>query len=430
MISFRPRERAPRIGLVGWFGSGNLGNDGTLEALLGHLRTAYPQAAVDVLTNAPDVVTERYGLPATQLHWLHAPHPAGAPQRSLARRAVRVAHGAMRDACLMAVWVRRHDVAIVPGTGSLETTTAIRPWQLPWSLFILSASGRLLGTRVALVSVGASVVTDRLTRWLTVGAARLAHYRSFRDEYSRQSIRRMGVVDARDRVFPDLVFGLAPTTTATAVAGPNGRAAVGVGLMAWTGDPTERSRAGEIYQEYVTRLTEFTGWLVAQGYDVRLLVGDAEDGAVARAVQRALSDPRLADGRVAYEECSTLADVRHQIEQVDLVVATRYHNVLCGVMAAKPTIALSYGDKHAALMATMGMEEFATPVRGLDVERLRGLFTRLEAEQGRVRAELARRRDDQIRAVAEQFAHLDAALADFLPGGSDPDVPVDVEDHA
>ena len=93
MISFRPRERAPRIGLVGWFGSGNIGNDGTLEALLGHLRTAYPQAAVDVLTNAPDVVTERYGLPATQLHWLHSPHPAGVPQRSLARRAVRVAHG-------------------------------------------------------------------------------------------------------------------------------------------------------------------------------------------------------------------------------------------------------------------------------------------------------------------------------------------------
>ena len=71
-----------------------------------------------------------------------------------------------------------------------------------------------------------------------------------------------------------------------------------------------------------------------------------------------------------------------------------------------------------------------TPVRGLDVERLRGLFTRLEAEQGRVRAELARRRDDQIRAVAEQFAHLDAALADRLPRGSGPDVPVDVEDHA
>ena len=121
--------------------------------------------------------------------------------------------------------------------------------------------------------------------------------------------------------------------------------------------------------------------------------------------------------------------MRHQIEQVDLVVATRYHNVLCAVMAAKPTIALSYGDKHAALMATMGVPEFATPVRGLDVGRLCSLFITLEAEQDRVRAELARRCDDQIRAVAEQFAHLDAALADRLPRGSAPDVPVDVEDH-
>ena len=85
------------------------------------------------------------------------------------------------DAFRTASWVRRHDVVIVPGMGVLEATLPLRPWQTPYAMFLLCASGRIFGTKVALVSVGANVMNQRLTRWLFSLAARLAFYRSYRD---------------------------------------------------------------------------------------------------------------------------------------------------------------------------------------------------------------------------------------------------------
>ena len=110
-----------------------------------------------------------------------------------------------------AAWVRRHDVVIVPGMGVLEATLPLRPWGFPYSLFLLCATGRLFGTRVALVSVGAAAIGDRPTRALVRWSARLATYRSYRDALSRDAMRAMGVDTARDEVYPDLAFALSDT---------------------------------------------------------------------------------------------------------------------------------------------------------------------------------------------------------------------------
>lgn len=58
-----------RVGVFGLLGSGNLGNDGSLEAVLGYLRARHPRAVVDALCGGPEVVKARYGIPATRLHW-------------------------------------------------------------------------------------------------------------------------------------------------------------------------------------------------------------------------------------------------------------------------------------------------------------------------------------------------------------------------
>lgn len=41
------RETPVRVGVFGLLGSGNLGNDGSLEAVLGYLRTEHPDAPVE-----------------------------------------------------------------------------------------------------------------------------------------------------------------------------------------------------------------------------------------------------------------------------------------------------------------------------------------------------------------------------------------------
>ena len=70
------------------------------------------------------------------------------------------------------------------------------------------ASGRLFGTKVAFVGVGAGIINKRATRWLSNSAARLAYYRSYRDAGAREALRQRGVDTTRDHVYLDLAFAL------------------------------------------------------------------------------------------------------------------------------------------------------------------------------------------------------------------------------
>ena len=106
-------------------------------------------------------------------------------------------------------------------------------------MFLLCTSGRLFGTKVALVSVGANVIHQRVTRRLVTAAARRAFYRSFRDSSARDAMRQMGLDTSGDAVYPDLAFSLpVPAAGEREAAG-----AVGVGVMEYSGSNDDRQHA-------------------------------------------------------------------------------------------------------------------------------------------------------------------------------------------
>ena len=193
---------APTVGLLGLLGSGNSGNDASMETVLAYLREAHPDAVVDTLCGGPERVRAKYGIDAAPLFWYQKfeQRKTGAPA------AFFKVLGKGVDTVRIASWVRRHDAVIVPGAGALETTLPQRAWGFPYALFLLTASGRLFGTKVGLVSVGADFINKRATRWLSNATARLASYRSYRDVYSRDAMRQRGIDTSSDRVYPNLVF--------------------------------------------------------------------------------------------------------------------------------------------------------------------------------------------------------------------------------
>ena len=157
------------------------------------------------------------------------------------------------DTIRIASWVRRHEVVIVPGMGVLETTLRVRPWQGPYTMFALCVSGRIFGTKVALVSVGAEVGSARLTRWLFTAAGRFAFYRSYRDELSRDAMAQQGLDTSKDRVYTDLAFGLPVPSS-----GPGAERTVGIGLMAYYGNDVFHGQPDEIRASYVEKMKSFT----------------------------------------------------------------------------------------------------------------------------------------------------------------------------
>ncbi len=185
-----------------------------------------------------------------------------------------------------ASWVRSHDVVIVPGAGILEASLPMIPRGFPYALFLLCASGRMFGTKVAMVSVGAGAVNQPLTRWLFNSAARLAFYRSYRDAGAREAMRKRGLDISRDHVYPDLAFAL-PAPPCDAVD----EQTVAVGVMAYYGTNDDRKQAEEIYARYVDGMKRFVRWLVDSGRRVLLIVGDT-NGSDDNVVQEILADLR------------------------------------------------------------------------------------------------------------------------------------------
>ena len=384
-----------KVGLFGLLGAGNMGNDGSLEVVLAYLREQHPAAELSALCSGSDVVEARYGVPSEPLYCYYTRDrdpvlPVRVVLKSVAK---------FRDAARVLRWVRRNDVVIVPGAGVLENTLPLRAWGFPLSLFLLSLFGRLTGTKVAYVNVGSNVIKQRMMRYFIRWATRLAHYRSFRDTLSRDALATMGVDTARDEVYPDLVFALAdPDVTVE-----NGT--VAVGLMDFHGSNDDRSRADDIHRTYVDGMRRFVRFLVDGGHRVRLLIGDEVDEVIVRQVL-----DEHPSGTVAYEPIATLGDVMAQIAKAEVVVGTRYHNVLCALKLAKPTISVSYSAKNDRIMADMGLGEFTQNARGVDADRLIDQFTAVAAAADRITPVLAEQSARRTALLTRQFEVLSASL--------------------
>ena len=385
-----PPDGSLRVGFLGRLGAGNLGNDASLEVVLGLVRSRRPDAELDAMCSGPEAVRERYGLPAVELHRaLRGP------------TAWRVLAGLVVDAVRVSRWVRRHDVVLVPGMGTLESTLQERAWQMPWTLLVMAVSGRLWRTRVALVGVGAGAVPERVQRWMFVTTARLAAYRSFRDERSREELRRMGL-RTHDGVHPDVVLALPEPPHP-----PARPRSIGLGVMAWSGSNAERAGAERLHAAYVAAMGRVVDLLLERHYDVSVLVGDVDDVPVARGlVSRADSE------HVRLLVPMTPGELVEAVSSVEVVVAARYHNVVGALRCATPVVALCYAPKHRDLMGLMGLEELCHELRGLDAERLVDQIDEVYRDREALRAHLERRLAELAPTVERHFDEMAAQVLD------------------
>lgn len=405
----------PRVGIFGFVGSGNLGNDAAFEVILAYLRRAHPEVAVDAMCMGPERLQECYDIPARPMLWYK--HYEGRFPRP-AELALKIVGKGVSIAGT-AAWVRRHDVVIVPGAGALEATLPLRASGYPLAIFTLCSAGRLFGTKVALVSVGANPIRQRVTRWMQTTGARRAFYRSYRDQESWDAMRQRGLDVSSDPVYPDLVFGQ-PSRPFEA----SDPSAVGVGLMAYFGGNDDRYRSVELHNRYVETMTRFVSWLVEQDRPVRLFWGDSHPDIDRPVVERVMTEvrrahPDLTENALTATSLDSPSDLMAGLAEVGTFVGTRYHNVVSALRLSKPTISIGYSKKFEVLMADMGLAGFCQAADSVDFDEL----TRQFAELDRRRVELARGLIDRNRVISglldQQFSELSARL--FPPAyGSEP----------
>jgi len=388
-----------RIGIFGNFGSSNLGNEGSLEAMMAFLRRARPDAEIVCICSDPAPVRQTYRVPA---------HPMRVPRMPNASALDRL-RARLSDVALTVRTIRGFDALVIPGTGVLDDFGE-PPQGLPLTLFSVCLVARLRGIKVGFVSVGAGPIRHPLSRRLMKYAAAMADYCSYRDDISRAFMQSLGVDTNRDRVYPDIAFKL-PSPPESQAAGQQRPLTVGVGVMSYYGWASDPGRGADIYQGYLEKITAFVRWLLEQNYRVRLLTGEASDWRAVDDVMAVISaQGERRDSEIAAEPAGSLHDLMAQIAQTDVVVATRFHNVVCALKMVRPTISLGYARKNDVLLEEMGLSAFCQHVESFDLERLKAqlqcLIERREALGGQIRAVNA--------AYAQKLEEQDANLLRLL----------------
>ncbi len=371
----KERAKIKHIGFFGLFGIGNFGNDGSLEAMLGLVRTARPSAELLCICAMPTEVGPKLGVPSVRINWR--------PRSQLLQRLDRLLLNIPREIASLiktVCHIRRLDVLIMPGTGILDDF-GTGPKGMPYWIFRWCLLARILGTKVVFVSIGAGPISHPLSRWLMKTAAELAAYRSYRDRISRDFMSSIGIDVSNDLVRPDIAFALpqaAPLRQPSAEGEP---ITVGIGVMSYNGWRGDKARHEAVYDAYLRKLQRFVCWLLTEGHRVRILMGDGADQRTVERLYRMIETAHAEPIRpaVVAEPAHSLHDVMAQIAETDLVVATRYHNVVCALKLGRPTLSIGYANKNDVLLEEMGLGDFCQHIERLDVDLLIQQFRKLAA---------------------------------------------------
>jgi polysaccharide pyruvyl transferase WcaK-like protein len=394
-----------RICFFGHFGSPNFGNEITLQTILHHLRHRLPKAKVACICTSPEAL--RKTLKIETIPTCRAFIESWRFRTRLARLLRKVFIGVPNELCR---WLdafrslKGTDMLIIPGTGLLTDAYGLSMWG-PYSLLKWSLIAKLRGCKVLFVSVGAGPIYSRLGRYFVKSALSLADFRSYRDDASRAYLQGIGFSTNSDRVYPDLAFSLPEIIIPHDDKKRAGRPVVGLGVMTYAGKYSVEKPGKEIYLEYLNNLVVFAGWLLAHDYVIRLLIGQVDDRGVSNEFKSLLraSLPGYNEERVIDQPALSVEQLLPQIAATDIVVATRFHNVLLALVLNKPAIAISFHHKCSSLMSDMGLAEYCHDINHMNADRLIVQFQSVEKNADRLKPVIRQRVEQSRKTLDEQY---------------------------
>jgi polysaccharide pyruvyl transferase WcaK-like protein len=400
----RPQPGA-KVAFFGIFGVQNLGNECTLQAVLHHARQRLNDAQFCAISSDPGDTLRRHGLAAFPMSYQNFSNPRPGRLAKLIRILFKRMPGELMDWAKAVRDLRDTNLVVMTGTG-MVTDYSSSAFGYPYHLFRFAAAARLAGSKVRFVGVGVGPIYERLSRRFLRWAFKLADYRSFRDEFSRNRIATI-YDSSKDYVFPDLAFSLPQSVFQVRQNGNRQKQQVGLGIM----DHRDVHRLSSSEQEtaysaYLDAMCEFVEWLLKHEYHVRILQGDAKYDVAPRRDLKA----RLEQRGIRYEQAgifdessSSVDELVGQIAQVDIVVSPRFHSLLLGIMMNIPAISISYDPKNDALLEGVGLGKYRQALSDLDVRLLIQQFIDLQNNIQEVKPLLRDKVNEYRRLLDKQY---------------------------
>jgi len=400
------RDRAPKTVFYGHFGMGNIGNDSSLEAALIQIRRYRPQTELVCVCSSPAEISARFGIRTLPI----ADHAGSRGVGNVLQRML----NEIRFWRAYPSWFRPGDRLMVIGTGAVDDMCAPRPWGAPYDLYKWCKAAKLGGAQVMFISVGVGPIVNPISRVLMLRALAMADYRSYREKAAFDYLHSVRFQTAGDLLYPDLVFGLPkvpPVSRPTAAVKE-----VGLGLIdyrGWHGTSAEGETASQRYRETIQA---FISWLLDKGLNVRIFSGDIGDRPMVREVVDHFRQRHASLGALMAEPIDTVHDLLAQLAQTDIVVASRFHNVLSALLLGIPVISVGYHDKNVNLMSEMGLENYCQHIEEFTLEKLKQQFESCVSEREQIVARIRDKTSHYERLLDQQAERIFQTEERELPG--------------
>jgi polysaccharide pyruvyl transferase WcaK-like protein len=430
-------SRRNRIGLLGPFSFGNLGNAALQQTLVQNLTKYFPDAEFYGCCIDPDEPTDVRRIKPFPIgrhvvsremtgSFAYAPAKEDDSQKSWSavREWVRRTR-LLSDLWSLArsAWMKAREVReelafcyegfrfakefqlLVVGLGGVFDEVWGGKWGDLYSIFRWAVLAWLAGTPVVYLSVGVEEISTRLGKFFCKSALSLAAYRSFRDEESKQKVEELGVA-GENRVFPDLAFGLETKNSFIGEADRRGRNVIGVSPMAYCDPRFWPIKDMSAHRNYLTILASFVSWLLRNGYEVVLFPTQISMDRIAidELKSSVLEDvphdlwARLSDAIPhSVEECLSL------LSRLGAVVTSRLHGVILASLANTAVLAVSPASKIDRLMEDMELTDYLLNIQQIELPLLIDRFQKLKANDEIIRRKMQRQVTRYKSAVKSQF---------------------------
>lgn len=431
-----------RIALLTPYDGGNLGDGAIQDAMLLNLSRMLPNAEFAGISLNCENFASRHRAAAFPLcamdlpfygmrrgavqHREHFSGPPGTASASLKQRLlswriikriltpIRILLAECRHSRNAYNLLRTQTLLIVSGGGQLDEEWG--GWRgHPYSLFKWALLARLARVPLAVASVGACKIESAPARGLIWTALRLARYRSYRDGASRRIVAKFFSAGEHDPIVPDLAFSL-PAVSSSAYAKPvpkSDRRTIAVSLIAYAKPGHWPSQDAEVFRRYSSEMATVVSQLLQRGFCITLVstsLGD--DTTVIPEVLAALdrTTRETLCSHVTVPEIGGWQDFVAAIGEADVLIASRLHSTILGLVTGLPTVAISFDPKVDRVMQDVGLSEYLLNIRRFGADDVLALVERATQDRKSVLDRIASYRQCAAELMNAQFYSL-AALA-------------------
>jgi len=431
--------KACRVALLTPYSGGNLGDAAIQDALISNLRMRLPGVRFSGVTLNGENFVKQHGTGAfdlcvsSGLFYGMLRQGSGDPYEGrvrgtaigIVKRVIKLIPGARLASRIWRefkhcrqglLFLRGQDLLIVSGGGQLDEEWG-GAWGHPFALFKWAMLARLAKVPLAFASVGACKAASTTSRFFLARALRSAHYRSYRDVNSRNIAAALFAPASADAVVPDMAFSLpssaqAPSAGLRALAG--GRKIIAVSPITYAKPQNWPHEDAAVYERYLTQLAVALSQLIAQDYFIVMVWS-------ARADKETISDllERLPDAAkkksFSYVHVPLITkwqDLYSALADADFLITSRLHSTILGLVAQKPTIAISFDAKVDWAMQDLGQTEYLLHIREFTSQDVVAGIERLKTHSGAITEHLGgHKKSDQILFAGQYDALARLALA-------------------